>query len=384
MVGADALTTMESALDGALQRMSGRAPTVAVVFLAGATGDAADDALLAAARRLPQAMVIGSTVDEVISPGEVTANGISASVWLAALPNATVRSFHLEVIRTRDSLAVVGMPPRRDDDSCVVMLADPWSFPAEGFVDSSTAALEELPIVGGLVGGPTAADVRMLVDGRIVRRGAIGLCLGGEVAAQVGVAHASRPVGPPMTITASEGEAVLELAGRPATARIDDLLGELSGEEQALASCGLLLGIVLDEYSDDHGIGDFAAQSVLGSDPASGAIWLAEHVPVGTTVRLHIVDPVAAKADLDAAVVGLAAGSEVEGLLLFSGAPRGGALGTPGADLAAAQALTSAVGVAGMATIGGIGPVLGSNRLLGFASSVLLVGQSVPDRVLTA
>jgi hypothetical protein len=31
--------------------------------------------------------------------------------------------------------------------------------------------------------------------------------------------------------------------------------------------------------------------------------------------------------------------------------------------------------------LGGIGPVAGDNRLLGFASAVLVIGQAAPDRV---
>jgi small ligand-binding sensory domain FIST len=166
--------------------------------------------------------------------------------------------------------------------------------------------------------------------------------------------------------------------------RIDAVLADLSGQDQALASCGLLVGTVFDEYADEHGIGDFAVQAVLGAEDDTRAVILAEHVPVGTTVRLHVVDPLAARSDLDAALAGAVCGDEIEGALLFSGVPRGGAIGDPAGDAEALRRGTSARGVAGMITVGGIGPVVGSNRLLGFASSILVVGQSTPDRVLTA
>jgi small ligand-binding sensory domain FIST len=212
----------------------------------------------------------------------------------------------------------------------------------------------------------------------------VGVVLGGDVAVRTAVAHVSRPVGPPMTVTASEGEAVIALAGRPAMDRIDAVLADLSGQDQALASCGLLLGTVFDEYADDHGIGDYSVQAVLGIDDDSRAIMLADHVPVGTTVRLHVVDPLAARADLDAAIAGAALDDEIEGALLFAGVPRGGAIGDPAGDAQAVRRGTAARGVSGMLTVGGFGPVVGSNRILGFASAILVLGQSAPDRVLTA
>lgn len=379
--GGDAIAAVHVAIDRALIGMAGRAPDLVTVFVAGADPDATEAALLAASARLAPATVVGCGAEGVVSGDRDMGGSSAVSVWMASLPHARLRSFHLEVIRTETSLAVVGMPPRREDDACAVLLADPWSFPAEGFVDSSGAALDDLPIVGGLVGAFTSGRARMLVDGRVVDRGAVGVCLGGDIAAHLAVAHASRPVGPPMTVTASEGEAVQSLAGRPAIARIEAVLAELGERDQALASGGLLIGAVFDEYADEHGIGDFAVQAVLGSDPDSAALYVAEPLAVGTTVRLHVVDPLAARSDLDAAVAGLATRIEIEGALVFAGVPRGAAVGDPEGDFMSLRHATAARGVAGLLTLGGIGPVAGDNRLLGFASAVLVIGQAAPDRV---
>lgn len=380
--GGDATVAVDEAIDRALAGLAGRGPDLVLVFVAGADPEATEAALLAASRRLAPATVVGCGAEGIVSGERALDSSTAVSVWMASLPHARVRSFHLEVMRTEHSLAVVGMPPRREDDACAVLLADPWSFPAEGFVDSSGAALDDLPIVGGLVGAHTSGHARMVVDGRVVERGAVGVCLGGDIAVHLAVAHASRPVGPPMTVTASEGEAVLALAGRPAIDRIEALVAELTEQDQALASGGLLLGAVFDEYADEHGIGDFAVQPLLGSDPMTQAVYVAEPLPVGTMVRLHVLDPVAARADLDAAVAGVATATEIEGALMFAGVPRGAASGDPEGDLQVVQRATAARGIAGLMTLGGIGPVAGDNRLLGYASALLVVGQAVPDRVL--
>jgi len=125
-----------------------------------------------------------------------------------------VRTFHLEVMRADAGLAVVGLPERSPDDAVALLLADPWSFPADGFVERSNEALAGLPIVGGLATGPRGAgSTRLLVDGRVVERGAVGVLLGGPVAARALVSQGCRPIGPPMTVTAAEGNVLLALAG---------------------------------------------------------------------------------------------------------------------------------------------------------------------------
>jgi small ligand-binding sensory domain FIST len=378
--GGALLDATEQALARMLAGLSGRAPDLVVVHVTCGDSDEAEAALRAVAQALPGATVVGALVEGTLGERVVAASS-AVSIWGASLPGARLRSFHLEVMRTEHSLAVVGMPPRRGDDELALLLADPWSFPAEGFVSSSASALDDLPLVGGLVGAPYAGAARMLIDGRVVDRGAVGVVIGGEVAVRAAVAHAGRPVGPPMTVTASEG---LQLAGRPAVQRVEAVLDELSPQDQALASCGLLIGSVFDEYAYEHGIGDFDVQAVLGSDPERCSLVVAEPLPVGTTVRLHVMDPAAARADLDAAVFGLAQDEEIEGALLFSGTPSVGALGDPVGDLDALRRSTAARGVAGMVTVGGIGPIAGGNRLLGFASSVLIVAQATPDRVLSS
>jgi len=370
--------TAARAAERALEGLHGRVPDLATVFVSGVSPDESAVALLKAAEVIGARTVVGCSADGVVADSRSYDHEPAVAVWAASIPGVFVRSFHLEVIRTQDSLAVVGMPQRRDDDKCAVMLADPWSFPAEGFVGGSVQALDHLPLLGALAGGAVPGSVRLLSDGRVVDRGAVGVVLSGDIAAHAAVAHSTRPVGPPMTVTASEGDALIELAGRPAAERLDRVLAELTGEDQALASAGLLIGVVFDEYVDDHGVGDFAVQTVLEVDRSTGRVHLADQIPVGTTVRLHIVDPESSRADLDAAVRSLATQTRAEGALVFSGSPRGPVSGDPEADVQSVRRGLSAAGVSGLMTLGGIGPVAGGNRLLGFATTMLVLGDVVP------
>ena len=84
------------------------------------------------------------------------------------------------------------MPERRDDDVVGVLLADPWSFPADGFVGSPTRACAGLPLVGGLASGAAGAgSTRLLLDGNVIDRGAVGVVVGGDVASHTMVARAA-------------------------------------------------------------------------------------------------------------------------------------------------------------------------------------------------
>ncbi|MCX6418590.1 MAG: histidine kinase, partial [Actinobacteria bacterium] len=119
--------TAARAAQRALDGLQGRAPDVATIFIAGSAPEEAESALLKAAEVIGAQTVIGCTSDGVVAGTHTSGGEPAVSVWAASIPGARIRSFHLEVIRTQDSLAVVGMPQRREDDKVALMLADPWS-----------------------------------------------------------------------------------------------------------------------------------------------------------------------------------------------------------------------------------------------------------------
>ena len=83
------------------------------------------------------------------------------------------------------------------DDVVGVLLADPYPFPVDAFVERSSDALPGLPLVGGLAsGGRRAAPTRLFVDGGSYDRGAVGVVLGGSVGAATVVSQGGRPIGP--------------------------------------------------------------------------------------------------------------------------------------------------------------------------------------------
>lgn len=374
--GSDLVAAAEAATRSAMEPLGKQRPDLVCVFVT--ADDPADvDAVAERVRALSGAKhVIGCTAGGVIGGDRAVEHVNAVSVWAAVLPDVGVRSFHLEVIRTGESLAVVGLPEQRPDDEVVLLLADPYSFPADGFVEQSNDALRGLRLVGGLASGARGpGSTRLVVDDQVLQRGAVGVVLSGAVRLRTVVSQGCRPVGPAMVVTAAEGSALLGLAGQPALRKLEQLLAELPPDDQALASAGLHIGVVMDEYADDHERGDFLVRGVLGVDRAREAVLIGDVVGVGRTVRFQVRDADTADDDLHAL---LAAAREepdmahVDGALLFSCNGRGGHLfASADHDAKVLREHFDRVPVAGFFANGEFGPVGGRNYLHGFTASIV-------------
>jgi small ligand-binding sensory domain FIST len=361
------------------------APAVlACVFVRAAEPDDVETALAAAQRTIGATHAVGcSSSFGVIGGGHGIEDVSAVSVFVAAGEELKVRSFHLEVMPRDDSIAVVGMPEVEPSDQVAIVLADAYSFPVEGFVESSHTALRGLPVAGGIaVGGQGSGSTRLLIDDRVVARGAVGLVLGGEVAIEAVVSQGCRPVGSPMTVTKCESNVVLELAGRPALQRLEDLLLSMSPDDQAIAATGLQVGVMHDEYLDTHEQGDYLIRNVVRIDVDRGAIVIADDVQIGQTLSFQLRDPMAASDDLHRMMSGLADLStrrRAAGALLFSCNGRGeGFFSSSDHDAVTVREELGGVEVAGYFAAGEIGPVAGHNQLHGFSASVVVFAESAP------
>jgi small ligand-binding sensory domain FIST len=376
-VGFDLARTAVIAASRAMAEIDGP-PAFACVFVRAADPDDVEAALSAASRTIGAPHSIGcSSSHGVIGGGHGIEDVSAVSVFVASGSGLSVRSFHLEVIATPESIAVVGMPEVRADDQVAVVLADAYSFPVEGFVEESSLTLAGLPMAGGLaIGGRGSGSTRLLIDDRVVARGAVGLVLGGTATIDTFVSQGCRPVGNPMTVTRCEGNVLLELAGRPALQRLEDLLLTLPPDDQAVAGSGLQIGVARDEYADEHQQGDFLIRNLVRVDVDRGALVVADDVRVGQTVSFQLRDPEAAGDDLRRALgrwgAGTAAG-RASGALLFSCNGRGEAFfSSSDHDALTVREELGGAEVAGYFAAGEIGPVAGRNHLHGFSASLVV------------
>jgi Ca2+:H+ antiporter len=183
----------------------------------------------------------------------------------------------------------------------VLLLADPFTFPADSFLERLNQEQPGLPVVGGMVSGALEPGRHRLLSGTdVLDGGAAGVALVGPVDIRAVVSQGCRPVGSPFAVTRGEGNIVHELGGRPAVDRLRQLLASLDRHEQELLrGGGLQVGQVIDEHKASFDRGDFLVRGLLGADPETGSIAVADSVEVGQTLQFHVRDADAADEDLE-------------------------------------------------------------------------------------
>jgi small ligand-binding sensory domain FIST len=173
-----------------------------------------------------------------------------------------------------------------------------------------------------------------------------------------------------MVVTKADGNVLLELAGVPALTKVREAMAELSAPEQERFRSAPQIGVAMDEYVEERAHGDFVVRPILGIDEAREAVAVGEVIEVGRTVRLHLRDAAAARADL---LGQLAKVGPVGGALVTSCVGRGahGLFDDDNTDARAVSTVLGASGVAGFFGGGELGPVGGRNYLHGLTASVL-------------
>jgi small ligand-binding sensory domain FIST len=378
--GGALVAAAERAAAEAVAALDGQRPNLACIFVCGPDAEEIAAAGTHAARLVGADATIGCSAHGVIGSGDAVELAPAVSVWVGVLPGTRLRTFHLGVVRTPDSLAVLGMPDLAHDDAVGVLLADPWTFPIDGFVELSNEVLPGLPLIGGLASGPassTGGGTWLCQDGVSYDEGAVGVLIGGDVDVATVVSQGCRPVGPTMVVTRSEGNELLELAGTPATEKLQEIVRDLSPEDRELAFSGLQIGIAMNEYAEEHERGDFLIRGVGGLDPQRQSIVVGDVVDVGRTVRFQVRDAQAADDELTRILAGFRQQVVApEAALLFSCNGRGRAMfPTPDHDVRVVTNCLGVPDVAGFFAAGEIGPVGGRNHLHGFTASILAFGR---------
>lgn len=357
------------ALGPACRPAEGRGPDLALLFVTPHHGGALEDAAAAVRTVLRPGTLLGSSAVAVAGNGREVENGPAVSLWAGCFqPVLPVR---LEAVPGPEGPVVSGWPDQVPfAPQALVLLADPFSFPAEALFDLLAQRHPGLPVVGGMASaarGP--GGNRLALDDRIVSSGAVGALVGPGVKLTTIVSQGCRPIGAPLVVTSSERSVIRGLAGQPPLERLVEQAKTLPERDRRLINRGLHLGIVIDEHKADFDRGDFLIRNVMGADQSSGAMQVGDEVAVGTTVQFQVRDAESADEDLRS----LLAGHSADGALLFTCNGRGTNLfPAPDHDAAALAELLGAPPLAGFFAAGELGPVGGRNFVHGFTASVVL------------
>jgi small ligand-binding sensory domain FIST len=189
----EACAPVRAALDGA-------EPTLAVVFASPALCEDAEALLAAIHTEIAPGHLIGAMGEAIVGQGREIEDGPALAVWAAVLPGTEVVPFRLVARPVGEGMGVLGWPDAIADAPAgnigpVIMLADPFTFPADGLL----AELNEEPgapvIVGGLAsGGLKPGEHRLFAGEDVLLEGAVAVALRGARMSTV-VSQGCMPIG---------------------------------------------------------------------------------------------------------------------------------------------------------------------------------------------
>jgi small ligand-binding sensory domain FIST len=373
----DGREAARTALDAALAALGGWPADLVFLFVSPQHEDVQRTIIDIATERVEGATVLGCSAGGVIGAQREIEDAPAVAAWAASLPGIGVQPFRLTFQREDDHAIIEGLEdlPSPDDEPVMIMLADPFSFPADVLLDHLNETSAGIPIVGGMAsGGLEAGRNSLYFNDEILRDGAVGAILTGGGMTTV-VSQGCRPVGRTYAVTRAERNVLFEMGGAPAMTRIEELYAESTDRDQLLIRRGLHVGSAITETKPELGRGDFLVRNVVGVDRDTGAIAISDVVEVGRTVQFQVRDAESAREDLRVVLERERSTrpADVAGALLFSCNGRGSALfGQPDHDVTAVRRAFGDVPVAGFFAAGEIGPVAGRNFLHGFTASILL------------
>ena len=357
---------------GQVLEQLGRNPDLAVIFLTPPHGGALEDAAAAVRAILEPRLLLGCAAVAVAGNGREVEFEPGVSLWAGRMGEQVV-PVRLGAELGALGPVITGWPEDGDvpfDPSALLLIADPFSFPAEALFELIDERHPGLPVIGGMASaarGP--GGNRLALDGSIVTSGAVGALLGPDIALTTVVSQGCRPIGSPLVVTRSEGQYVHELAGEPPLQRLLEQAKHLPESDIALINRGLHLGLVIDEHKVEFERGDFLIRNVFGADRETGTMQVGDDVQIGTTVQFQVRDAQSADEDLKE----MLAGRRADGVLLFTCNGRGTNLfPVENHDAGVIADMLGPVPVAGFFAAGELGPVGGRNFLHGFTASMAL------------
>lgn len=376
-VDPDSLAAAESLAASVLDDLGGSSADLVFLFVSRHHALYVEEVLATVTEKLRPRHLIGCTGESVLGgTEEYDGDQAAMSIWAAVLPGVEIESSPLRAKETPDGVHFSGAPEIPGRPTTLILLGDPFSFPADDFVKHLEESGSDSRVVGGMAsaGGAPGAN-HLFLGSRVLTSGAVAVALNGAVDVQVVVSQGCRPIGKPMVVTRSKENFVFELGGKPALERFAEQARELGERERSYLSQGLHLGRAVDAREVSAGRGSFLIRNVIGISQESGALVVGDEMRPGQTVQFHIRDPQAASAELAELIKDAHSrtNSTPAGALLFTCNGRGRRLfGRPNHDAGRVAREYGTLPLAGFFAAGELGPVGSENHLHGFTAVVAL------------
>jgi small ligand-binding sensory domain FIST len=300
----------EDAAARAMERAGVDRADLALVFFTADHAPASDQLACALRRATKTDAVVGSSGAGVLT-GEGEVEGRSGlAVLVVASDGLEFHPFLHRPLRAHEGR--IGMEIARarpaGKESLLVAFPDAYNVePRALFRGAAEAGF--VPMVGaGSAENGTFGKTFQLCGDTVASNAVAGFSMSGAFSATIDITQGCRPITPPMTITKTEGNLILEIDHRPA---FEAFAGVVKGpllENLGRALAYIFVGLPADRAKNELAPGEYVVRNIIGLDPARGIIAVAEEIFEGERLWFTLRDGERAREDLEQMLERRAAG----------------------------------------------------------------------------
>lgn len=184
-------------------------------------------------------------------------------------------------------------------NSLLAILPDPFHINPELLFKGVESRLGSVPIVGAAASeDPRINDTFEFFGDTVASSAVSGFLLDGDFSYDIEITQGCQPVGPPCVVTKADKNLIYELDGETA---YSVLSGRVS--KSILDDPGSIMRLLFMAFPPSHGVNDIAGgnylvRNIMGFDPDTGVIGVAQHVNEGQKVAFTLRNPEMARQDL--------------------------------------------------------------------------------------
>jgi small ligand-binding sensory domain FIST len=293
-------TADNAALEASLQAVE-RSGTdradLAVVFVTGAAYPRAHEALHAVRRVTGARAVVGCSGSGILTERREVEDDLAVGVLVVRCERLVATPFVFEQQDERQDLGTelaqrIGTTVA--EGGCALVLPDAMGCNPATLLAQLHDTLGFVPVLGAVAAGSPMFE---LYNTEAAQGALVGIALSG-LTPVIGVAQGCTPIGEPYVITRAEANVIQRIANRPALEILEEAIRALPDAQARIRRAGVFAGLAMDPAKSPLERGDFLVRNLVGADPSSGALAVAERVRVGQTLQFQIRDAAASREDL--------------------------------------------------------------------------------------
>src|SRR5688572_25209862 len=277
--------------------LGGTTPDLVLAFATHHHGPALERLGPTLARRTGARTIAGCTAESVIGGAQEIEGRPGLALWAAYLPGTEIRSVAITAHAGEDgNPAFSGLPSIGDPErACMLLLADPYTFPVDAFLTRLNEVLPGVPAMGGMASGALGPGQTLFFTAEGVRdSGCTIVTLEGEIELRPVVSQGCRPVGKAWVVTECERNLIKKLGGRPALEVLMETLNEIGKAEGKPRAAMPFLGLAIDPTRTEFTRDDFLVRGIMALDQRNRSVAVSDFVRRGQTVQLLVRDAASA------------------------------------------------------------------------------------------